>query len=107
MRGASLDKSMSHYLVEQLRGKSNIAVALGSEVTAAHGGQPYNAPYVATKAGLAALTKNAAHAHRWDRIRINGLNIGWTDTPAEDRLQRRSHGLIVHLSLLRAHVSWP
>jgi NAD(P)-dependent dehydrogenase (short-subunit alcohol dehydrogenase family) len=59
--------------------------------TAARGGQPYNAPYVAAKAGLAALTKNAAHAHRWDRIRINGLNIGWTDTPAEDRLQRRSH----------------
>jgi NAD(P)-dependent dehydrogenase (short-subunit alcohol dehydrogenase family) len=60
--------------------------------TAAHGGQPYNAPYVAAKAGLAALTKNVAHAHRWDRIRVNGLNIGWTDTPAEDRLQRRSHG---------------
>jgi NAD(P)-dependent dehydrogenase (short-subunit alcohol dehydrogenase family) len=60
--------------------------------TAAHGGQPFNAPYVAAKAGLAALTKNAAHAHRWDRIRINGLNIGWTDTPAEDRLQRHSHG---------------
>jgi thioredoxin reductase (NADPH) len=37
VRGDSLDKSMSHYLVEQLRGKSNIDVALGSEVTAAHG----------------------------------------------------------------------
>jgi NAD(P)-dependent dehydrogenase (short-subunit alcohol dehydrogenase family) len=60
--------------------------------TAAHGGQPYNAPYVAAKAGLVGLTKNAAHAHRRDRIRINGLSIGWTDTPAEDRLQRRSHG---------------
>ena len=38
-----------------------------------HGGQPYLAPYVAAKAGLAGLTRNAAHAHRWDRIRINGL----------------------------------
>jgi NAD(P)-dependent dehydrogenase (short-subunit alcohol dehydrogenase family) len=58
----------------------------------AHGGQPYLAPYVAAKAGLAGLTRNAAHAHRWDRIRINGLNIGWTDTEGEDATQRRFHG---------------
>jgi NAD(P)-dependent dehydrogenase (short-subunit alcohol dehydrogenase family) len=29
-----------------------------------HGGQPYLAPYVASKAGLAGLNRNAAHAHR-------------------------------------------
>jgi NAD(P)-dependent dehydrogenase (short-subunit alcohol dehydrogenase family) len=57
-----------------------------------HGGQPYLAPYVAAKAGLAGLTRNAAHAHRWDKIRINGLNIGWTDTEGEDATQRRFHG---------------
>src|SRR6266568_935153 len=57
-----------------------------------HGGQPYLAPYVAAKAGLAGLTRNAAHAHRWDKIRINGLNIGWTDTESEDATQRRFHG---------------
>lgn len=57
-----------------------------------HGGQPMIAPYVAAKAGLAGLTKNAAHAHRTDRIRINGLNIGWTATPGEDSIQRRFHG---------------
>src|ERR671937_452901 len=56
------------------------------------GGQPYLAPYVAAKAGLAGLTRNAAHAHRWDKIRINGLNIGWTDTDGEDATQRRFHG---------------
>jgi NAD(P)-dependent dehydrogenase (short-subunit alcohol dehydrogenase family) len=55
------------------------------------GGQPYLAPYVAAKAGLAGLTRNAAHAHRWDRIRINGLDIGWTDTEGEDATQRRFH----------------
>ena len=37
VRGSSLDKSMSHYLIEQLRGKSNILVALGSELQAVHG----------------------------------------------------------------------
>jgi len=56
-----------------------------------HAGQPYLAPYVAAKAGLAGLTRNAAHAHRWDRIRINGLDIGWTDTEGEDATQRRFH----------------
>lgn len=56
-----------------------------------HGGQPYLAPYVAAKAGLAGLTRNAAHAHRFDRVRINGLDIGWTDTEGEDATQRAFH----------------
>lgn len=58
----------------------------------AHAGQPYLAPYVASKAGLAGLTKNVAHAHRYDRIRINGLNMGWTITDGEDVVQRSAHG---------------
>jgi thioredoxin reductase (NADPH) len=37
VRGDSLEKSMSRYLIEQLGGKSNIAVQLRSEVVAAHG----------------------------------------------------------------------
>ena len=57
-----------------------------------HGGQAFLAPYVAAKAGLAGLTKNAAHAHRWDRIRINGLNIGWSATDGENTTQQQTHG---------------
>jgi thioredoxin reductase (NADPH) len=38
VRGETLEKSMSHYLIEQLRAKSNVAVLLRSQVTAAHGG---------------------------------------------------------------------
>src|SRR5919206_3556509 len=60
--------------------------------SSAHGGQPFLAPYVSAKAGLIGLTRNAAHAHRWDRIRINGLNIGWTATEGEDATQRAFHG---------------
>jgi NAD(P)-dependent dehydrogenase (short-subunit alcohol dehydrogenase family) len=60
--------------------------------TSEHGGQPYLTPYAAAKAGLAGLTRNAAHAYRFDRIRINGLDIGWTDTEGEDVTQRRFHG---------------
>lgn len=58
----------------------------------AHGGQPYLAPYATSKAALAGLTRNAAFAHRWDRVRINGVNIGWTETEGEDAIQRRFHG---------------
>jgi thioredoxin reductase (NADPH) len=37
VRGDSLEKSMSQYLIEQIRSKSNIRVALRSEVQALHG----------------------------------------------------------------------
>jgi len=57
-----------------------------------HGGQSFLAPYVAAKAGLAGLTKNAAHAHRFDRIRINGLNMGWSATDGENATQQQAHG---------------
>ncbi len=56
-----------------------------------HVGQVFLAPYVASKGGLAHVTKNAAHAHRFDRIRINGVNIGWTLTEGEDAIQRAAH----------------
>jgi NAD(P)-dependent dehydrogenase (short-subunit alcohol dehydrogenase family) len=57
----------------------------------AHGGPPHLAPYSAAKAGLAGLTRNAAHAHRFDRIRVNTVNIGWADTEGEDATQRAFH----------------
>jgi NAD(P)-dependent dehydrogenase (short-subunit alcohol dehydrogenase family) len=72
------------------RGKGGSIVNIIS--MSAHGGQPYLAPYVASKSGLIGLTRNAAFAHRWDRIRINGVNIGWTETDGEDATQRRFHG---------------
>jgi NAD(P)-dependent dehydrogenase (short-subunit alcohol dehydrogenase family) len=59
----------------------------------AHGGTPALAVYASTKASLALLTKNAAYAHRFDRIRVNGINVGWTDTPAERRMQAVTLGL--------------
>jgi thioredoxin reductase (NADPH) len=37
VRGESLEKSMSHYLIEQIRGKANVEVQLRSEVQALHG----------------------------------------------------------------------
>ena len=53
-----------------------------------YGGQPKLTPYSASKGALAILTKNVAHSVRYDRIRVNGVNLGWTDTPAEHLVQR-------------------
>jgi NAD(P)-dependent dehydrogenase (short-subunit alcohol dehydrogenase family) len=59
---------------------------------AIHGGPPYIIAYCASKGALATLTKNAAFSLMRNRIRVNGLAIGWMDTPAEDRIQRLYHG---------------
>lgn len=52
-----------------------------------HGGPPYLTPYSASKGALVTLTRNVAHAVRFDGIRVNGLNIGWTDTPNEHKVK--------------------
>jgi NAD(P)-dependent dehydrogenase (short-subunit alcohol dehydrogenase family) len=52
-----------------------------------HGGQPYLVAYAASKGALATLTKNVAHALRYDRIRVNGICIGWMYTPHEHQVQ--------------------
>jgi NAD(P)-dependent dehydrogenase (short-subunit alcohol dehydrogenase family) len=52
-----------------------------------HGGATDLTVYSASKAALALATRNAAHGHRFDRIRINGINLGWTDTPGERHMQ--------------------
>ena len=57
-----------------------------------HCGQSFLAPYSASKAALGNVTKNAAQALRGHKIRVNGINCGWMDTPGEDDTQRRFHG---------------
>jgi NAD(P)-dependent dehydrogenase (short-subunit alcohol dehydrogenase family) len=58
----------------------------------AHGGQPFISAYCGSKGALATLTKNAAFSLMPWRIRVNGLNIGWMNTPGEDRIVRLYHG---------------
>jgi thioredoxin reductase (NADPH) len=50
-RGDRLEKSMSQYLVDQVRGKSNIAVQLGAEVVAVHGDTSLSAIDISERAG--------------------------------------------------------
>jgi NAD(P)-dependent dehydrogenase (short-subunit alcohol dehydrogenase family) len=58
---------------------------------AAHGGAPFIIAYSASKGALGVLTRSAAFSLLRNRIRINALNIGWMDTPAEDMIQKKYH----------------
>jgi NAD(P)-dependent dehydrogenase (short-subunit alcohol dehydrogenase family) len=60
--------------------------------TNAHCGTPDLAIYSATKGALSTLTRNAANAHMADRIRVNGINMGWVATPNENRMQGEALG---------------
>lgn len=55
-------------------------------------GQPFIAPYCASKGALATLTRNSGYALMRNRIRVNQLNIGWMASDGEDRIQREYHG---------------
>lgn len=56
-----------------------------------HGGQSFLTAYAASKGALVTLTKNVAFSVMRNRIRVNGLNIGWMDTPHEHDIQRQYH----------------
>lgn len=58
----------------------------------ARAGQPFLSAYSASKGALATLTQNTAYALLRNRIRVNGLNIGWMSSDGEDRVQREFHG---------------
>lgn len=55
----------------------------------ANGGQPFLCAYSTSKGALATLTKNNALGLRPDRIRVNGLRIGWMETPGEHAIQAK------------------
>jgi NAD(P)-dependent dehydrogenase (short-subunit alcohol dehydrogenase family) len=54
---------------------------------ASHGGEPVLMAYSASKGALATLTRNLGYSLQPDRIRVNGLNIGWTATEGEHGVQ--------------------
>ncbi len=57
-----------------------------------HGGQSFITAYCASKGALITLTKNVAYSVMRHHIRVNGLTIGWMDTPGEDRIMKTYHG---------------
>ena len=58
----------------------------------AYGGPPFLIPYSSSKGALMTMTRAVANALKYDRIRVNTVNIGWTNTPREHLVQTKVHG---------------
>ena len=58
---------------------------------ALYSGMPFLTAYSGSKAALGIMTKNIANSVSGHEIRVNGLNIGWTETPGEHSIQKRVH----------------
>jgi len=58
---------------------------------AAYSGMPFLTAYSASKGALAIMIKNVANSVSGHQIRVNGVNLGWTDTPAETVIQKQFH----------------
>ena len=65
-------------------------VNIGS--TSSRAGQPFIAPYCASKGALATLTRNAGFALMRNRIRVNQLDIGWMNSDNERAVQESETG---------------
>ena len=55
-------------------------------------GQPFIAPYCASKGALATLTRNSGFALMRNQIRVNQLDIGWMNSDHERKLQAEESG---------------
>ena len=58
---------------------------------AMYSGMPFIVAYSGSKAALTIMTRNIANSVSGHQIRVNALNIGWTDTPAEHEIQTNVH----------------
>jgi len=55
------------------------------------GGQSFLSAYSTSKGAMEVFTKNTAYSLLRNRIRVNGLNIGWMNTPGEHAIQKEIH----------------
>ena len=78
--------------VEVMRRHKTAGAIANIGTMVAYGGPPYLIAYSASKGALMTMTRGVANALKHDRIRINTLNIGWTNTPREHVVQTQVHG---------------
>ncbi|MFZ9857609.1 MAG: SDR family oxidoreductase [Roseiflexaceae bacterium] len=71
-----------------LRANPAGAVVLNVGSLNAYVGAPNLLAYSTSKGALMTLSRNLAAAHRHEGIRVHVLNVGWTNTDGEDRLQK-------------------
>ena len=74
----------------QIMKRENIAGSIVNILSvASYCGLEILVAYSSTKGALRTFTKNVANGLRKHRIRVNGINLGWTDTPAEHVVRRK------------------
>lgn len=83
---------LSKHLVGQLLEKGEPGSIVNILSMAGYCGQSFLTAYAVSKGALATLTRNIANAYRSNRIRCNGLQVGWMDTPGEHVIQQQFHG---------------
>lgn len=71
-----------------LRSNPAGAVVINVGSLNAYVGAPNLLAYSTSKGALMTLSRNLAAAHRHEGIRVHVLNVGWTNTDGEDRLQK-------------------
>ena len=76
----------------KIMARENVAgsIALVGSI-AHHGAIGELFPYVVSKHALEAMIRHAAYSLRMEQIRVNLINPGWMDTPAEDAVQKKFH----------------
>ncbi len=82
---------MSQRAIEVMRRHKIEGTIVNIGTIVAHGGPPFLIPYSSSKGALMTMTRAVANAVKHDRIRINTLNIGWTNTPREHIVQTEVH----------------
>lgn len=83
---------LTKWAVEAMRARSVEGAIVNVISQTSHISWPDLVPYGASKAAMVNLTRTLAVALARDRIRVNGLNIGWTNTPGEHDVRRRFYG---------------
>lgn len=74
---------LTQAVVRKLQARRKPGAIVNIITRSSHGGQPFITAYSSSKGALATFTKNVANAVRKHRIRVNGINVGWMDTPGE------------------------
>lgn len=76
--------------IMEREGSEGRIVNIGS--TSSRAGQPFIAPYCASKAALSTLTRSAGYALMRNRVHVNQLDIGWMASDHERALQLEESG---------------
>lgn len=83
---------MTQAAAKRMRRFDNGGTIVNVGSVAGYAGDPKISIYSVTKAALRTMTKVTAQDLRADRIRVNQVNPGWSDTPHEDRIQQTYDG---------------